>query len=233
MTIFAYHATPSTSGLFTPPSTGKRLLTSSSAPEPTLALWNPSSVTGEPEYRWSFAAQPGSDRRFALAGGINCLAANTAGTVALVGGQADPEDNNSALRLVSLASGGPPLGVLDGGHDAGASIEAVAWADISSTVGVWLSAGTDGKVCAWDGTTGKLRWMAQHDGPLSSLVVAENAVVVTGSADKTVRAWDLRTGATVGEVRMGHRAPIHALTVTRERKVVSGGDDGLGRVHAL
>jgi ribosome assembly protein SQT1 len=236
MGVLSSHSTPCTYGAWSPPSSGKRLLTASASPEPTLALWNPGHSLEAPEHRWAFTAQPGADRRFALAGGINCLACNSAGTLGLVGGQADPEDAPSSLRLVSLASGGAPLGSLEGGHDAGSSIEAVAWADISTTVGVWLTAATDGRVCAWDGATGKLRWMAQHEAAVSCLAVVDNAVVVTGSADKTVRAWDLRTGAVVGgaEPRTGHRAVVHALAVTRDgKRVVSGGDDGLGRVHAL
>jgi ribosome assembly protein SQT1 len=127
---------------------GKRLLTGSA--DSSLILWDPKSTTPLLKF------QP-SDARFALEGGITALAANTAGTLALVGGA------EGGLRIVNLASGGV-VSTLEG-HEEGSSVEGVEWVDgvgVGSG-GVWVTAAADGKVAVWEGQNGSLRWKGEHE----------------------------------------------------------------------
>lgn len=53
---------------------------------------------------------------------------------------------------------------------------------------------------------------------------------VTGSADRTLKVWDYRTGGCI-ETLLGHIDVIHSCAVSKDGKmVVSGGDDGRAKV---
>lgn len=55
----------------------------------------------------------------------------------------------------------------------------------------------------------------------------EGHIVVSASADKTLRTWDVRTGTLIAEHK-GHRGPVLAAALGMEGKlVVSAGDDGV------
>jgi ribosome assembly protein SQT1 len=151
MQVFAGHSGPVTAGTFTPD--GKRLLTADAAG--TLLFWDPRST--EPLFKLT----PHS-ARFDLSGdgeegGITALAANPAGTLAVVGGAA------GHVRVVSLSKG-EVVGAL-GGHAQGESVEAVAFVDLVGTgtgPGIAVTGATDGKALVWDLTTMRLRATLEH-----------------------------------------------------------------------
>lgn len=148
--VLAVHTTPCTTGRFTPD--GKKILTASE--DSMLILWDPR--TGTPIWKLT-----SDDARFALDGGINCLAINPASTVAILGGA------GGSMRAISLTKG-EVLAQIQG-HEDGASVEAVAFNEIPTTanggasVQVVVSVGTDGRVCTWEANGFKLRTTGAHE----------------------------------------------------------------------
>ncbi|KAM0750451.1 WD40 repeat-like protein [Meredithblackwellia eburnea MCA 4105] len=211
--VLSGHIASVTCGQFTPD--GKKIVTCSE--DSTLILWDPR--TGEPIHK----LLP-SDARFRLEGGINSLAVNPAGTVAICGGGAD-----GGLRAVNLVQGTVLAQMV--GHEDDASIEAVAFSEIptigQASVTVVVSAGTDGRVCTWEANSFKLRSTGTHEDAVTSLSFAPNTThFITGSADRTLKVWDYRRG-TCEQTLLGHRDVINSCSVSRDGKlVVSGGDDG-------
>jgi len=114
------------------------------------------------------------------------------------------------------------------------SVERVEWAPTATSAnGLWISVGTDKRVKVFEGGNGSLRWSGQHGGAVTSLVLhpAPNAhLFTTGSTDRTLRTWDLRTGNVVRQ-HTGHRDVVHVVAVSADgKKLVSGSDDGTARV---
>jgi len=72
-----------------------------------------------------------------------------------------------------------------------------------------------------------------HTEPVTSVVVGEcengRRVIVSGSADCTIRLWDLETGTSLGQPLKGHTAPVTSVAVGEckngRRVIVSGSDD--------
>ncbi|MBK6857924.1 MAG: hypothetical protein IPG97_15630 [Microthrixaceae bacterium] len=73
--------------------------------------------------------------------------------------------------------------------------------------------------------------MTGHQGPVLAVAVAElegRPVVVSGSEDRSVRVWDLATGAPVGAPFIGHDHWVVAVAVAEVEGrpvVVSGSGD--------
>ncbi|GAA5995377.1 WD40 repeat domain-containing protein [Rhodotorula paludigena] len=222
MHVLSGHTSPVTCGRFTPD--GKKILTASE--DSTLILWDPR--TGEPVHKLGAA-----DARFRLEGGINCLAVNPASTVAIVGGA------EGGLRAVNLVQG-TVLAQLEG-HEEGASIEQVAFNEIptvgggaAASVTVVVSVGVDGRVCTWEASGFKLRSTGTHEDAVTSLSFSPHTpTFLTGSADKTLKLWDYRTGACLRTL-LGNRDIVHAVSVSRDGRVaVSGSEDGSVRTFRL
>lgn len=211
MQVFAGHSGPVQCGEFTPD--GKRIVTASE--DGTLMYWDPRSPTP------LFKLSP-QDARFDLEN-ITSLAINASSTLAVVGG------TSGSVRVVSLSKG-EVVGAL-GGHDEGDSVEAVQFVDLAGTgssPGVVVTGGTDGKACVWDLTTMRLRATLTHQDAVTSLLThpaPKSHLIVSASADNTLRTWDARTGALVKE-HTGHRGPILSASLGLQGSVVvSGGDD--------
>jgi len=209
MQVLASHAGPVNAGCFTPD--GKKVLTGSD----TLLLTTPTSDA--PLLKLSPA-----DGRFALEGGITALAVNASTALAVVGGA------DGSVRVVSLGKG-DVVGRLEG-HREGESIEGATWMEYAGTE-VAVTGGTDGKVCVWDMSTMRLRITLEHQDAVTSIhphPLPSSYLLTTSSADKTLRTWDVRTGAVVREHK-GHHGPVlgASLGVIDGRVVVvSAGDDG-------
>jgi len=79
-----------------------------------------------------------------------------------------------------------------------------------------------------------LRTLGGHgSGVMAVAVTADGARAVTGSADRTVRLWDLETGLELKRLA-GHSKGVLAVSVTADgRRAVSGGADGTLRVFDL
>ncbi|KAG2110851.1 ribosome biogenesis protein Sqt1 [Suillus discolor] len=211
MQVFAGHSGPVQCGEFTPD--GKRIVTASE--DGTLMYWDPRSPTP------LFKLSP-QDARFDLEN-ITSLAINASSTLAVVGG------TSGSVRVVSLSKG-EVVGAL-GGHTEGESVEAVQFVDLTGTgssPGVVVTGGTDGKACVWDLTTMRLRATLEHQDAVTSLLThpaPKSHLIVTASADNTLRTWDARTGALVKE-HTGHHGPILSASLGLQGSVVvSGGDD--------
>ncbi|GAA6008102.1 hypothetical protein JCM11491_001885 [Sporobolomyces phaffii] len=211
--VLSGHVTSVTAGRFTPD--GKKILTASE--DSTLILWDPRE--GTPVHKLT-----GADARFKLESGINCLAINPASTVAILGGA------EGGLRAVNLVSG-TVLAQMSG-HEEGASIEMVAFNEVPKTGGaaavtVVVSVGTDGRVCTWEASSFRLRSTGSHEDAVTSLSFSPDTPrFLTGSADKTLKLWDYRTGTCV-KTLLGNRDIVHAVSLSKDGKVlVSGSEDG-------
>ncbi|KAH9068401.1 WD40 repeat-like protein [Lactarius deliciosus] len=203
MQVFAGHTGPVQCGDFTPD--GKRIVTACG--DNTLIYWDPRSPT--PLFKLT-----GQDARFDL-GGITSLAVNPASTVAVVGGA------NGGVRVVGLSKG-EVISAL-GGHAEEQSVEAIVFVNIVGAVdgssapaapvgaGTVVTGATDGKVT-----------------PVTSLLVhpTKPHLVISSSADHTLRTWDARAGTLVREHK-GHQELINGAALGRNGEiVVSAGDDG-------
>jgi len=158
-------------------------------------------------------------------GGIISLAVNASSTLAVVGGI------SGSVRIVSLSKG-EVVGAL-GGHAEEESVEAVQFVDLSGTAsgpGVVVTGATDGKACIWDISTMRLRATLEHQDAITSVMAhpaPKSHLVVTASADKTLRTWDARTGTLVKQ-HTGHQGPILGASLGLQGSVVvSAGDDGV------
>ncbi|KAG6849788.1 hypothetical protein H0H93_005174 [Arthromyces matolae] len=224
MQVFAGHSGAVNCGDFTPD--GKRIVTACA--EGTLMFWDPRSPTPV------FKLTP-QDARFDLEG-ITSLKVNPSSTLAVVGGA------SGGVRVVSLNKG-EVVGQL-GGHQEDESIEAIEFVDlpgVGAGAGVAITGGTDGKACIWDLSTMRLRATLEHS--VREFIVANDAItrllahpapkgylVVSASADKTLKTWDARSGTLVRE-HTGHKAPVLDASLGLEGSVViSAGDDGFALV---
>ena len=73
-----------------------------------------------------------------------------------------------------------------------------------------------------------------HEGPISALAVSpDGSRLISASADRTLRLWDLTTGALLGTFR-GHREAINDVAITGNgQRAVSASDDGTLRTWRL
>nr|GAT60741.1 ribosome biogenesis protein Sqt1 [Mycena chlorophos] len=212
MQVFAGHSGPVQCGEFTPD--GKRIV--SACADGTLIFWDPRS----PNPIFKLTAQDG---RFDL-DGITSLSINPSSSLAVVGGAA------GGVRVVSLNKG--EVVATLGGHTEGESIEAIAFVDLagnSTGAGVVATGATDGKVCIWDLTTMKLRATLEHEDAVTTLLAhpsPKGYLLVSGSADKTLRTWDARTGNLIRK-HLGHQGAVLGASLGLQGSVVlSAGDDG-------
>ncbi|GAA5939230.1 WD40 repeat domain-containing protein [Sporobolomyces koalae] len=214
--VLSGHVASVTAGRFTPD--GKKILTASE--DSTLILWDPREGT-------AIHKLSPSDARFKLESGINCLAINPSSTVAILGGA------EGGLRAVNLIQG-TVLAQMTG-HEEGASIEMVAFNEVpkaggAAAVTVVVSVGTDGRVCTWEASSFRLRSTGSHEDAVTSLSFSPHTpTFLTGSADKTLKLWDYRTGSCV-KTLLGNRDIVHAVSLSADGKtVVSGSEDGTVR----
>jgi len=213
MQVFAGHSGAVQCGEFTPD--GKRIITADA--DGTLIFWDPRSST--PVFKLT-----AEDARFQL-DGITSIGVNPSSTLAVVGGAA------GGVRVVSLSKGEVVQAL--GGHTEGESIEAVQFVDLVGSgtgPGVVVTGATDGKVCVWDLTTMRLRSTLEHKDAVTTILAhpaPKGYLIVSGSADKTLRTWDARTGTLVREHK-GHQGPVLAASLGLQGSVVvSAGDDGV------
>ncbi|KAG5642586.1 hypothetical protein DXG03_002537 [Asterophora parasitica] len=212
MQVFAGHTGAVNCGEFTPD--GKRLVTACA--DGLLIFWDPRSPT--PVFKLS-----PDDARFDLEG-VTALKVNPSSTLAVVGGA------SGGVRVISLSKG-EVVGAL-GGHTEGESIEAVEFVDVpgaGAAAGVAITGATDGKACIWDLSTMRLRSTLEHGDAVTRLLThpaPRGYIVVSASADKTLRTWDARTG-TLLRTHTGHRdAVLDASLGLGGSVIMSASDDG-------
>ncbi|KAG9003707.1 hypothetical protein FRB93_010928 [Tulasnella sp. JGI-2019a] len=67
----------------------------------------------------------------------------------------------------------------------------------------------------------------KHSGAVECVLISpDGKTVVTGSKDKTVRLWDARTGAPIGQALEGHTDEVFCLAISPDRKTVVPGSKG-------
>ncbi|KAL1739956.1 WD40-repeat-containing domain protein [Schizophyllum fasciatum] len=205
MQVFAGHTGPVQCGEFTPD--GKNIV--SACADGVLLYWNPRDPTP------IFKLTP--DGRFNL-DGITSIGINPSSTLAVVGGAA------GGVRVVSLSKG-EVVNAL-GGHTDGESIEAISFVDVAPGASVVATGATDGKVCIWDLNTMRLRTTLQHEDAITALL-SHKHLLISASADQTLRTWNGKTGALIREMK-GHHGPVLAASLALGGEVVlSAGDEGL------
>jgi len=140
------------------------------------------------------------------------------------------------VRVISLSKG-EVVNTL-GGHTEGESIEAVVFIDITGTSstgpGVAVTGATDGKACIWDLSTMRLRATLEHEDAITTLLAhpaPKPYLLISASADKTLRTWDGRNGSLL-RTHKGHQGPVLGASLGLGGSVVvSAGDDGLCAVY--
>lgn len=220
MQVFAGHTGPVNCGEFTPD--GKHIISADG--NNTLIFWDPRSST--PIFKLT-----SDDGRFNL-DGITSLAVNPSSTLAVIGGAA------GGVRVISLSKG--EIASTLGGHTENESIEAVVFVDLislggnSEGPGIVVTGATDGKACIWDLSTMRLRTTLEHQDAITALLShppPHSHLLVSASADGTLKTWDARTGKSL-QTHTGHRGPVlEASLGLNGSVVVSAGDDGLCAVY--
>ncbi|MFC4149874.1 WD40 repeat domain-containing protein [Micromonospora mangrovi] len=92
-------------------------------------------------------------------------------------------------------------------------------------------------VRVWDAVTGRCSDVdLDHDATAMSMTIGRIAghdVIITGSAERTIRIWDAATGVPLGAPLAGHSSSVTSVTLGRigDREViVSGSGDGTVRI---
>ena len=127
-------------------------------------------------------------------------------------------------RMVKLWQREPNLPQFALGPDPATAIAA-------SADGKWIAtAGRDNVIHLWEAATGKPeKTLAGHTGKINSLKFSpDNTRLASGSADKTLRVWDIAAGSEFAKVETANE--IAAVTwVLGGKQVAAGGGDALIR----
>lgn len=224
MTVLTGHTLPTTAGAWLP--SGKTLLTVSA--DSTLIHWDPRS--SQPLFKSSIFTAPNNPDLDPEVHGITTLAVAPNGQIAACG------SGNGLVKTVNLANGNV-VGRLTG-HNEGESVEALVFVDVLGGQGggkgvVLVSGGTDGKGFVWDLATGRVRAELKHDEPITSLAAHPSPslhLVTSGSADASLKTWDIRTGTLIRDHK-GHQAVVNDVAVGPSpdghgQVIMSASDDG-------
>ncbi|PLW20764.1 hypothetical protein PCANC_09314 [Puccinia coronata f. sp. avenae] len=214
MRVFAGHDSMTTCGNFTPD--GHKIL--SATDSGMLFIWD--TKTGKTqkkinlnEGKFAFRAQEDQS-------GINSLVINGASTICILGGIA-----NGGVRLVNLKMG-TVIAAIDE-HESHATVEVEIFEPEGLGVPLLISAGTDGTALIHDAASFKLRNSVRHQDAITTLVIHRaTGKITTGSLDKTLSTWDLKTGEQL-KVHSGHQDVVHMAKLTSDhKKLLSASDDG-------
>ncbi|KIM56897.1 hypothetical protein SCLCIDRAFT_131585 [Scleroderma citrinum Foug A] len=110
-------------------------------------------------------------------------------------------DNN--VRLYEVGAGGQTQGKAMYGHQG--PVLSVCWNKDGNRV---ISGGADNAARMFDITTGQSQQVAQHDAPIKVakwIETPQGGILATGSWDKTLKYWDLRTANPVATVQLPER----------------------------
>ena len=226
---------------------GKRIITACA--DNTLIYWDPRSPT--PLFKLT-----GNNARFDLGGitslavnpastivvvggaegGVRVISLSKGEVISALGGHTEGE-SVEAIAFVNIV----------------AAVDGTSTPAGSTSTNTVVTGATDGKVCIWDLNTSRLRTTLEHKvsrvllfsssfstgyllltsngGPqdaVTSLLVhpTKPHLVISSSADHTLRTWDVRAGTLVREHK-GHQEPVNGAALGKSGEiVVSASDDG-------
>lgn len=109
---------------------------------------------------------------------------------------------DNSVRIYEVLSGGQTQGKAMYQHQG--PVLSVCWNKAGDKI---LSGGADNAGRMFDVSTGQATQVAQHDAPIKAVrwVDAQNGILATGSWDKTLKYWDLRTPQPVASVNLPER----------------------------
>ena len=255
LATFYQHTAASTAGAVGPAGAHRALLASVSE-DGSLCVYAPFGAGASLEQ--PLAAFAARDARFAVEGGLNCVAIDPAGTKVAAGGP------GGQVRVVSLpavdggGSGGQLVASLSAQADA---VEALAWAP--GPLALLAVGGVDGSIAVFDagrgfavrrvireahGAHAVVRIAFDGDGTPAGGAAGQGWMLTSCGMDGVVRRWDLRGGGAgvaaggdaaqgmVKELR-GHRGGGDGggvLEFVRAgNRIVTAGDDGISLVFDL
>jgi WD40 repeat protein len=88
-----------------------------------------------------------------------------------------------------------------------------------------ISGGMDSNICIWDAKGVKCKFMKEHTGSISKIIVDTNHIVLSSSYDSSIRIWDANSNNSLGILQGVHKGPITEFSWVNSL-CVSGGRDG-------
>ena len=82
-----------------------------------------------------------------------------------------------------------------------------------------------GKLLSWP--VPPLQWIGHSDAAASLSCSPNRQHIVTGSNDKTICIWDVKTGATVGNPLKGHTGPVQSVAYSPDGQYIITGSEGM------
>ena len=68
------------------------------------------------------------------------------------------------------------------------------------------------------------RNLTEHRGSVNSLAISKEDLLISGSADLTIKVWNIKTGQCLNELN-GHTEWVSSLAISKEGQLISGSGD--------
>ncbi|KAF7317059.1 Poly(A)+ RNA export protein [Mycena chlorophos] len=109
---------------------------------------------------------------------------------------------DNSVRIYEIGPGGKSQGKAMYQHEG--PVLSVCWSQDGTKI---VSGGADNAARMFDTATGQATQVAQHDAPIKAVrwVDTQGGILATGSWDKTIKYWDLRTPQAVATVSLPER----------------------------
>ena len=88
-----------------------------------------------------------------------------------------------------------------------------------------ISGGMDSNICIWDAKGVKCKFIKEHTGSISKIIVDNSQIFLSSSYDSSIRIWDANKSNCLGILQGIHKGPITEFSWVNSL-CVSGGRDG-------